>query len=257
MFSESFIGLVFDVTLSGQRSWDPQLQERDAGLTTRRGRQEMPWRDLWWLEQIGVMFILRMLEQSLKDTVGTPYFMAPEASRHCFNLFPASLLVAVGCLYLARYMSSHSRHFVWQVVKNKGSDFRSDTWSLGCLVTWHLHILNTTMTHYNVQWPKSPYVILCHTFTSLYRLYITEIFQVLTGLLPFYGGRGPQGVKMIAGCFAVEMVSFLRWTAIGQYAESTRRFAAWTARNTSQPADICLKLRDGQTMSSHTAKSWT
>jgi len=47
----------------------------------------------------------------MQDTVGTPYFMAPE------------------------------------VVKNKGSDFRSDTWSLGCL-----------------------------------------IFQVLTGLLPFYGG---------------------------------------------------------------------
>ena len=60
---------------------------------------------------------------------------------------------------------------------------------------------------------------------------------------------------MIAGCFAVEMVSFLRWTAIGQYAESTRRFAAWTAGNTSQPADICLKLRDGQTTSSHPAKS--
>ena len=129
-------------------------------------------------------------------------------------------------------------------MKNKGSDFRSDTWSLGCLVTWHWHILNTTI-------PKSSYVILCHTFTSLY---ITEIFQVLAGLLPFYGGRGPQAVKMIAGGFAVKLVSFLRWAATGQYAESTRRFAAWTARNTSQPAGICLKLRDGQTTSSHAAK---
>ena len=129
-------------------------------------------------------------------------------------------------------------------MKNKGSDFRSDTWSLGCLVTWHWHILNTTST--------TTEVILCHTFTSPY---ITEIFQVLTGLLPFYGGCRPQAVKMIAECFAVKMVSFLRWAVTGQYAESTRRFAAWTARNTSQPADICLKLRDGQTTSSHAAKS--
>ena len=52
MFSESFIGLMFD--MPGQRSWDPQLQERDAGFTTGR-RKEMR-RDLC-LEQIGVMFI--------------------------------------------------------------------------------------------------------------------------------------------------------------------------------------------------------
>lgn len=56
----------------------------------------------------------------MQDTVGTPYFMAPE------------------------------------VVKNKGSDFRSDTWSLGCVV-----------------------------------------FQVLTGLLPFYGGTVCRVYKKI------------------------------------------------------------
>ncbi|CAK9021834.1 unnamed protein product [Durusdinium trenchii] len=56
----------------------------------------------------------------LHETVGTPYFMAPE------------------------------------VVRNKCSDFRSDTWSLGCLV-----------------------------------------FQVLTGLLPFYGGSVCRVYKKI------------------------------------------------------------
>ena len=45
-------------------------------------------------------------------------------------------------------------------MKNKASDFRSDTWSLGCLVTWHWHILNTTI-------PKSSYVIPSHHYTSL------------------------------------------------------------------------------------------
>ena len=45
-----------------------------------------------------------MLEHSLKDTVGTPYFMAPEASRSCFHLFiyfqlRCWLLLAAGTLH--------------------------------------------------------------------------------------------------------------------------------------------------------------
>ena len=45
-----------------------------------------------------------MWEHSLKDTVGTPYFMAPEASRSCFHLFiyfqlRCWLLLAAGTLH--------------------------------------------------------------------------------------------------------------------------------------------------------------
>ena len=87
---------------------------------------------------------------------------------------------------------------LFQVVKNKGSDFRSDTWSLGCVVPWQhsdQQMVAASLCISSAIWQFRGFTMVYHGLTRWTHLN-PKVFQVLTGLLPFYGGYRPRLVEI-------------------------------------------------------------